>query len=178
MGRMGKRSRQKQKKAKAKATPRFATIVPPPLPLEDLAPESHVRERPSDSTLDALAAQYEPDFLGGENRASPRVALDVELQLASDAHFFAGLSGDISEGGIFVSTYRPLAIGSEVDLTFSLPGSTRQLRARGRVRWHRDASPNSPPGAGIAFDDLAPDARDAIQRFCTSRPPLYYDDVG
>ena len=114
-----------------------------------------------------------------EHRASKRISLQVELHLASDSHFFSGLSGDISEGGVFVSTYRALAQGSLVDLEFSLPGSEGPLHARGAVRWHRDATPQGPPpGVGISFDELSDEDRKAIHRFCTMRPPLYYDDVG
>ena len=113
-----------------------------------------------------------------EHRASPRTSLVVELHLASDSHFFSGLSGDISEGGVFVSTYRDLATGTPVDLEFSLPGSDRVMKARGEVRWHRSASPDVPPGVGIAFEELADEDRALIHRFCTLRPPLYYDDVG
>jgi uncharacterized protein (TIGR02266 family) len=113
-----------------------------------------------------------------EHRATPRASLVVELHLASDSHFFSGLSGDISEGGVFVSTYRDLATGTPVDLEFSLPGSDRVVHAKGEVRWHRSASPEVPPGVGIAFDELGDEDRALIHRFCTMRPPLYYDDVG
>jgi uncharacterized protein (TIGR02266 family) len=85
------------------------------------------------------------------------------------------LSGDISEGGVFVSTYRHIACGSLVDIELTLPGTTHNVHARGEVRWHRDASPDAPPGVGIAFDDVSPEDRNAIQRFCTARPPLYYE---
>ena len=93
-------------------------------------------------------------------------------------NFFSGLSGDISEGGVFVSTYRDLAAGSLVELEFALPGSDAPVHAKGDVRWHRDGSAEAPPGVGIAFDELSPEHRKLIQRFCTMRPPLYYDDVG
>lgn len=113
-----------------------------------------------------------------EHRATPRTSLVVELHLASDSHFFSGLSGDISEGGVFVSTYRDLATGTPVDLEFSLPGSNRVVHAKGEVRWHRSASPDVPPGVGISFDEVGDEDRALIHRFCTLRPPLYYDDVG
>jgi uncharacterized protein (TIGR02266 family) len=116
--------------------------------------------------------------VGVEHRATPRTSLVVELHLASDSHFFSGLSGDISEGGVFVSTYRDLATGTPVDLEFSLPGSDRVVHAKGEVRWHRSASPDVPPGVGIAFEELSAEDRALIHRFCTMRPPLYYDDVG
>ena len=113
-----------------------------------------------------------------EQRASQRVSVAVDIHLASDSQFFSGLSGDISEGGLFLSTYRTLPIGSPVDLEFSLPGSDSPLRARGQVRWLREHAPEYPRGVGIAFEDLADDDRERIHRFCTLRPPLYYEDVG
>jgi uncharacterized protein (TIGR02266 family) len=134
------------------------------------------------ATLEALplegSALAEPQHVVEEHRASKRISIEVELHLASESHFFSGLSGDISEGGVFVSTYRPLARGSLVDLEFSLPGADEPLHARGEVRWHRDATPDLPPGVGISFDELSDENRKLIHRFCTMRPPLYYDDVG
>ncbi len=164
-------------------------MLPPPMSVEETTPPvSHERvktveavsdERPSDGTLDRLAEAFEPAFLDIEDqRSSPRVALEVELHVASESHFFTGLSGDISEGGVFVSTYRPLPVGSEVDLEFTLPTSWQRVRARGRVRWHREASSGMPPGVGIAFEEIDEIDRAAIERFCTTVPPLYYDDVG
>ncbi len=108
-----------------------------------------------------------------DKRASPRVALAVEIDLASESHFFAGLSGDLSEGGVFVETYRAIPIGSAVELEFSLPNGS--VSTRGSVRWHRDASESSSPGVGIAFEDLPTRERDVVHAFCKARAPLYYD---
>ncbi|HVH48047.1 MAG TPA: TIGR02266 family protein, partial [Labilithrix sp.] len=120
----------------------------------------------------------EGDAPAVEHRASRRVAVAVDIHFASDSHFFSGLSGDISEGGLFLSTYRPLDVGTEVDLEFSLPGEGRALHARGEVRWIREHSAYQSRGVGIAFEDLSEDDRERIHAFCSSRPPLYYDDVG
>jgi uncharacterized protein (TIGR02266 family) len=170
---MAKKKRKKQRAQSGKQPVaralEVATPAPDALPVEALS-------------LDALplegSALAEPQQVVEEHRASKRISLEVELHLASESHFFSGLSGDISEGGVFVSTYRALAMGSLVDLEFSLPGSDEPLHARGEVRWHRDATPDFPPGVGISFDELSEEDRKVIHRFCTMRPPLYYDDVG
>src|SRR5437868_887076 len=52
-----------------------------------------------------------------------RVSVAVDIHLSSESHFFCGLSGDISEGGVFVTTYLALPIDGSVDLEFSLPGT-------------------------------------------------------
>lgn len=121
---------------------------------------------------EALAAVRE------EKRESERVSLSVDIHLSSDSQFFSGLSGDISEGGLFLSTYRAIAIGSPVALEFSLPGAQDAVRAKGEVRWLREHSTGQPRGVGIAFEELADEDRERIERFCTVRPPLYYEDVG
>jgi uncharacterized protein (TIGR02266 family) len=110
---------------------------------------------------------------GEEHRAHERVVVSVAVGLGTESHFFAGLSGDVSKGGVFVQTYRDIPVGSDVEVLFDLPDG--QLRTHGRVRWHRDNSDSSPPGVGIAFEELRTDDWRLIQRFCERRPPLYYD---
>lgn len=147
--------------------------------------ESAIRLRSQPDAVEVASEALEPESDAGESaspelggRSTRRVSVSVDIHLASDSHFFSGLSGDISEGGLFVSTYRPLPVGSEVDLEFSLPGADETLHARGEVRWLREHSEEEPRGVGIAFASLEDDDRARIQRFCTMRPPLLYEDVG
>ena len=186
-------AKKKKKRAKA-AKKRKRTMLPPSVdagastqqPLAALAAVAAeaVAHDPlaalelESGTIATVPKDMTPTVPDVEHRAAPRTSLVVELHMASDSHFFSGLSGDISEGGVFVSTYRDLATGTPVDLEFELPGSNRVVKAKGEVRWHRSASPDVPPGVGIAFDELADEDRALIHRFCTLRPPLYYDDVG
>lgn len=135
---------------------------------EEPAREEATRPEPTPSTAPA-------PLVIEEHRASPRVSLSVDIHLSSDSHFFTGLSGDISEGGIFVSTYRPLDIGNEVELELTLPGSAEPFTARGTVRWIREHSADHPRGFGISFDVLADGERERIHDFCARRPPLYYE---
>lgn len=184
---MGKKSKKRAKKKKrTMLPPRIDAGASTQQTLAALAADASAHDAIS-AALDPTVASAsvpadttpaQPDDVEVEHRATPRTSLVVELHLASESHFFSGLSGDISEGGVFVSTYRDLATGTPVDLEFSLPGSDRVVKAKGEVRWHRSASPEVPPGVGIAFDELADEDRALIHRFCTLRPPLYYDDVG
>jgi uncharacterized protein (TIGR02266 family) len=108
-----------------------------------------------------------------EHRAHARVAVAVNIGMETSSHFFSGLAGDLSEGGVFVQTYRDLPVGSEVEVSFALP--LREFTAHGCVRWHRAGSDSSPPGVGISFEALHAEDREAIQAFCRWRAPLYYD---
>jgi uncharacterized protein (TIGR02266 family) len=101
------------------------------------------------------------------------VPLEVELSLSSESHFYTGLSGDISDGGLFVSTYMPLEPERILLLRFTLEGQL--IEVEGVVRWRRNGTEDSPPGYGVSFRDLPPSAGAFIEAFCTKRAALYFD---
>ncbi len=110
----------------------------------------------------------------GERRAAPRVTVEVEVSFSSESQFFVGLSGDLSEGGLFVATWRTLPVAAAVNIALSLPDGP--VFARGSVRWIRGAvEGGAAPGLGIAFDSLSADDRARIEAFCAERAPLYHD---
>lgn len=112
---------------------------------------------------------------GPERRTNDRTPLLLDLEFGEDAQFFTGLSLDISEGGLFVSTYTELPLGTRLVLAFELPDGTA-VEVRGEVRWRRThAMDGERPGIGIAFIDLPNDARERIAALCERRPPLYVD---
>ena len=100
--------------------------------------------------------------------------LEVDIGLLSESYFYAGLSQDLSRGGLFVATYQLKKPGTHVALYFVLPDG-HAVSTEGIVRWTRDASDDLPPGMGIAFENLP--ARDvaAIGRYCHDRALLYHD---
>jgi uncharacterized protein (TIGR02266 family) len=110
---------------------------------------------------------------GIEHRTHHRVKLEVDVGMHSDSHFFTGLSGDLSEGGVFVATYRDVPIGSKLELDLPLPDGTVQVH--GVVRWTRPGSDDTKPGIGVAFEALQDEVRTRIAKFCAEREPLYFD---
>jgi uncharacterized protein (TIGR02266 family) len=111
----------------------------------------------------------------GERRSASRVEVEAEVSLASDSQFFAGLTGNLSTGGVFVATYRQLPIGCRVVMQIVLADG--EVLAEGSVRWIREETSGAPPGLGIAFDGpLGADATVRIERFCALREPLLHDD--
>ncbi|HEY3497187.1 MAG TPA: TIGR02266 family protein [Polyangiaceae bacterium] len=111
---------------------------------------------------------------GDERRENERRACAIELEFSADSHFFAGLSEDISEGGLFVATYERLPIGTRLALSFELQDGL--VEARGEVRWVRGTETSGGwPGLGIAFMELSPEASERIARYCARCPPLYVD---
>jgi uncharacterized protein (TIGR02266 family) len=115
-------------------------------------------------------AIHDRDSVVVERRQHERFDIAVEITLTSEHQLFTALTGDISRGGVFVSTYRDVPLGSAVEMQFNLPTGT--ARARGIVRWMRAASGETRPGIGITFQDLQTEDRAVLEEFCKARAPL------
>ncbi|HET9930928.1 MAG TPA: TIGR02266 family protein, partial [Polyangiaceae bacterium] len=112
-----------------------------------------------------------PDSAPPSQRKAPRRSCEIELAFTEETQFYTGLTQDISEGGVFVATYRLFPIGTRLELSFQLPDGTL-VSTWGRVRWLRDASAENRPGMGVEFGELRDDVARAIARFCEQRAPL------
>ena len=113
-----------------------------------------------------------------ERRNHNRVAVDVEVTMTSEHNFYTGFTQDISEGGVFISSFEPLDVGTE--LTFSLKLGKGVVSCKGVVRWTRQPSPyldGVPPGMGVEFVDLPPKVSNAINAFINDRrDSIFFDD--
>lgn len=122
------------------------------------------------------AARTNAQFV--ERRRSPRVTLETEITIESESNFYTGFTEDISDGGLFLATYQLRPIGSEIEVSFTLPDG-HTVHASGLVRWLRDPrdyNRDAPPGMGIQFHGLSDQDRAAILEFIRSRSPLFYDE--
>jgi uncharacterized protein (TIGR02266 family) len=112
-----------------------------------------------------------------ERRVHPRAVLKTSVNLTSESNFYTGFSENISEGGVFISTYNPAPIGSKVDVEFSLPDGGPSIRTPAVVRWIREHNPavETPPGLGLEFLELDERDQERVERFVCHREPLFYD---
>jgi type IV pilus assembly protein PilZ len=95
-----------------------------------------------------------------DRRQSPRVPVTLELSYFSEGQLARDLVTDLSEGGLFVRTRKPLPIGTEVALQLELPSGVTRLH--GRVVWLRNAAED---GMGIAFvGEVPPTIRALLHR--------------
>jgi uncharacterized protein (TIGR02266 family) len=118
----------------------------------------------------------QPGFDPSERRTEQRVPVETDVTIGAGGRVFNGLSSDVSVGGIFVATFRPVQSGTRVSLRFRLP--TGQVMAAGVVRWTREGRPGIVAGMGIEFIDLSDLDRAALSRFCGDRPRfLAYDEI-
>ncbi|HEX7666940.1 MAG TPA: TIGR02266 family protein [Polyangiaceae bacterium] len=162
----------KMEAAQALAQEYEATIAAPPPPQSEASlTDASWEQIPQRDT----PVHDEPVVDPSDLRASPRKKVEVDIGIHSDSHFFAGLTGDVSRGGLFVATYAELTVGNKIMLDFELPNG--KIVVEGVVRWRRFASPQAGPGYGVQFEDVDDETMEKIERFCKARPPLYYDQA-
>ena len=155
--------------AAARAVPPPVKAAPPPPP-----PPPAARAVPSVTEVMAAAPAAKKPV-----RTSARVKMQVAVDINSDTNFFNGFSANISDGGLFVATVNLLPLGTEVDLSFSLPSGER-IEAKGKVQWVREVNDqliDAFPGMGVQFSSLNPAAQAAVTQFLVQRDPLFFADA-
>lgn len=134
----------------------------------DAPPSSRRPAQVSDESLSPA-----DELPASERRTCPRIAFEVDVGFVSESHFYAGLSMDVSDGGLFVATYQLQPVGSDVAVTFVLP-SGYAITTNAVVRWVREESEDASPGMGLAFE-LTGEDRKQVCAFCDRRQPLFID---
>ena len=124
-------------------------------------------------------AMHEQDDKQSENeafrRAGERVRLEAQVTVTSETNFFTGLTQNLSEGGIFISSLAPPDLGTIVETSIATDGGT-PINVTAEVMWVR-TDDGQPVGCGCRFLNLdevtAARLRDFIDR--AGREPLFYD---
>ena len=101
--------------------------------------------------------KHEADFKGAERRRHPRKEVWIEIHYQHLDDFFYDYAINLSRGGMFIKTARPLAIGTEIKLRFTIPGRKEVIETTGNiVRVVKpDHGPGHAPGMGIEFQALS-----------------------
>jgi type IV pilus assembly protein PilZ len=91
-----------------------------------------------------------------EKRQHFRAPIELKVEYKKLNTFFADYTKNISKGGTFIKTERPLPIGTEFLFQLVIPRLTQPVSIRGVVVWINE--PNKPsqhqqkePGMGIQF---------------------------
>src|SRR5215831_15443577 len=102
-----------------------------------------------------------------DRRSNERHAIELKVEYKRLNTFFADYTKNISRGGTFIGTERPLDIGTEFVFALDLPTLAEPLRLRGRVMWVTapdEASKANPAGMGIEFQYANDDERHFLER--------------
>lgn len=89
-----------------------------------------------------------------ERRHGDRAPIELKVSYKRVNSFFADYTRNISRGGTFIATERPLPMGTEFIFALDVPGLDGPLRIKGKVIWTTepvDATKANPAGMGIEF---------------------------
>jgi len=91
---------------------------------------------------------------GSDRRRSYRHPIELKVEYKRLNTFFADYTKNISQGGTFIGTVKPLPIGTEFVFALEIPLMEEPLKLKGRVVWTtstEDATKANPAGMGIEF---------------------------
>jgi type IV pilus assembly protein PilZ len=91
-----------------------------------------------------------------EARAHRRAAIELKVEYKKMNTFFFDYTKNISKGGTFIKTEKPLTVGTEFVFNLSLPAVPTPYRLKGKVMWTNTEAAQQRPevkdhGMGIVF---------------------------
>jgi uncharacterized protein (TIGR02266 family) len=100
-------------------------------------------------------------------------SLKVKYKSATVEEFIEQFGIDVSSGGIFVKTKKPIETGALLKLELQLNDASPVIHGVGRVCWRREPGPDAtlPAGMGIKFIKLDPGSRTIVDRIVQARGP-------
>ena len=120
------------------------------------------------------------------------VTLKIKFKSETLEQFIERYAVDVSQGGIFIRTKEPLAVGTQMRFEFQLRDASPLIAGEGTVVWTRENDPSRPaiaPGMGVRFDRLAEGSQGVLERILsekakqapqrppteTTKPPMFTD---
>jgi uncharacterized protein (TIGR02266 family) len=129
------------------------------LTLAEMGVSAFVNEHAASAQiLPALVPHLFPDNFN--RRVSPRAPISLPVSYQAEGALRAARTQDLSRGGVAIRTMDPLPAGTQIELTFRLPGSNRDINASGHVAWS-----DRRVGMGVQFETLTSEALSALNSF-------------
>ncbi len=112
---------------------------------------------------------------GHERRRTRRVPVQIQIRYKTADGFFQDYIRNLSLGGIFIETEKPLPMNTKLKVEFRLPELRSPITASGMVVHTLrvgQAKKSSVSGMGIRFADLEPSSKQMLESYLRTR-----DDV-
>ena len=84
-----------------------------------------------------------------EGRSHPRAPIELKVDYKKLNSFFADYTRNISKGGTFIKTRKPLPVGTRFLFKLSIPGRDEAFELLGEVAWSNGEGEDA--GMGIRF---------------------------
>src|SRR5262245_37009988 len=102
-----------------------------------------------------------------DRRKYPRAPIELRVEYKRLNSFFADYTRNISKGGTFIRTTKPLEIGAEFVFKLLVPKLAHPLVLHGKVQWvvrTEESTRDQDPGMGIGFVYHSDEDREEIER--------------
>ncbi len=91
-----------------------------------------------------------------DQRRYPRVLTEVRVTCEYGADSFYHYTLNVSQGGIFIRTPKPLDADTTIKVEFTLPSLGHTFSIEGKVAWRKEKGDESgDAGMGIEFTDIS-----------------------
>ena len=94
--------------------------------------------------------QYAEELLVKERRAFIRKKCSIPVSYATYDRVYSNTIKNISQKGVFIETQRPLFVGEELIMSFSMAGFGKPLKVKGEI------VQVSRSGIGVEFKSMSP----------------------
>jgi type IV pilus assembly protein PilZ len=103
------------------------------------------------------------------NRIHPRAPIELQVEYKKLNTFFSDYTKNISKGGTFIKTDRPLKVGTEFVFRLKIPAMLDPVEIKGRVAWVNTQGETQRPeieelGMGIRFVYASDTERQAFEK--------------
>jgi Tfp pilus assembly protein PilZ len=102
--------------------------------------------------------QHAEELLVKEKRAFIRKSCSIPVSYATYDRVYTNTIKNISQRGVFIETQRPLFVGEELILSFSMPGFGKPLKIKGEI------VQVSRSGIGVEFKKMSPYVEEMIAK--------------
>jgi type IV pilus assembly protein PilZ len=123
-----------------------------------------------------MVPSKDDDIRWSDRRSSPRHHITLRVDYKRMNTFFADYAKNISKGGTFIRTSKPLDVGTEFVFVLSIPGQVEQLQLHGEVMWtvaESQATDQRAAGMGIRFrfedDSERKDLEDFVEKLMSDK---------
>jgi uncharacterized protein (TIGR02266 family) len=128
---------------------------------------------PSVRKATAAPAYSAAEFVGLERRSDDRIHADVRVSMQNAGIFTDHRIINLSSGGLFIATDKPLRLGTQVELTLRFDDPARVMTLRSSVIWENSLEDGkNPRGYGLRLSHLRPEEKEFIQKFLVRAKPV------
>ena len=102
--------------------------------------------------------QHAEELLVKERRAFIRKSCSIPVSYATYDRVYSNTIKNISQRGVFIETKRPLFVGEELIMSFSMKGFGKALKVKGKI------VQVSRSGIGVEFKNMSPYVEEMIAK--------------